>query len=184
MIDILWSKFEVIHYSRAPRTHDVCHRPSSLAAHGTIHCFKMESSARGRSATADEMHASGLFTTQAYESCLAVLNTMAGEVDGAYKQPQFKALRKALVPFVQEMVSQFPTDPRRSRVNRKDELKRARQSRKQADEAADRKLLDSRKLRADRIKRLKGKVSESNLFPMSLVNRLYLAFLYHYVFFN
>ena len=80
----------------------------------------------------------------------------ADHKDGAYKEPSFKSLRKAIVPFVQEMVSRFPTDPRRNRPERKEATKRAQRERRDADLAQDRKLLETTRLRSERNKKLKG----------------------------
>ena len=70
--------------------------------------------------------------------------------------PAFKAMRKALVPLIGAMAAKFPTDPRRNRAGRGEAEKRMKHARKQADAAADKKLLNASKLRGERIAKLKA----------------------------
>jgi len=97
-----------------------------------------------------------LFTAAEYETALKVVRAAGANLELYNTGPAFKAMRKALIPLIGAMAAKFPTDPRRNRAGRGEAEKRMRHARKQADAAADKKLLNASKLRSERIAKLKA----------------------------
>jgi NAD(P)-dependent dehydrogenase (short-subunit alcohol dehydrogenase family) len=100
------------------------------------------------------------FTKDEFQTTLKVLKCISDESDDLklYKEKRMKPLRKALVPFLTDMRSQFPVNV--DKHLRRKEAQAIRNARKQRQKRQDAKYIDKSKLRAKRLLELQALQNE------------------------